>query len=85
MSNQSRHFCDGIKDRQIKLSVPTHKLLTTTDTCPTRWNNQHNQMKKNCVMRPITDHVFAKLARRNEIVELVEDSFNDSGVRFETC
>ena len=85
LSNQSRHVCDGIRKRQIKCGVPATKVLTTTDTCPTRWGNQYDQIEKNLVLLPVHGPVIeehkAASRRKNKDVILIEDSLDDSGKR----
>ncbi len=43
LANQSLSFAQGMKDEQIKAKVPDDKVLKCKTTCPTRWNNIHDQ------------------------------------------
>lgn len=81
LSNQSRHVFDAIRKLQIKANVKEHHILTTTDTCPTRWGNQFDQFEKNIVLRPVLDPVITKHKsdNRNQAVGMLEDVFDDGG------
>ena len=66
LSNQSREVTDGIHDRQVSAGIPLQKILTTTDTAPTRWGNQYLQIKQNCILRPVLDATVEQYKRNHK-------------------
>ena len=63
LSNQSRAVSDGIRKAQIAADVPLSKLLSTVDTCTTRWGNQSQQVSRNNMLRPVIDPVVETFKR----------------------
>ena len=65
LSNQSRAVSDGIRKGQIDSDVPLSKILTTVDTCTTRWGNQFRQVSRNNMLKPVIDPVVETYKREN--------------------
>lgn len=65
LKNQSRAVSDGVRNTQISAVVPLSKVLTTVDTCTTRWGNQFRQIERNNVLRPVIDPVVEAYKRDN--------------------
>ena len=65
LSNQSRAVSDGIRKGQLAADVPLSKILSTVDTCTTRWGNQFRQVSRNNVLKPVIDPVVETYKREN--------------------
>ena len=65
LSNQSRAVSDGIRNGQLSSDVPLSKLLSTVDTCTTRWGNQFRQISRNNTLKPVIDPVVETYKREN--------------------
>ena len=79
LSNQSRAVSDGIRKGQLASDVPLSKILTTVDTCTTRWGNQFKQVSRNNILKPIIDPVVETYKRDNRGKKdaIVEDDESD--------
>lgn len=65
----------GIREMQESHKVPSTRVLTTVDTCATRWGNQFRQIERNNVLKPVLDFVVDKWKRehKNRLDAIVED------------
>ena len=87
LSNQSRAVSDGIRKGQTDSDVPLSKLLSTVDTCTTRWGNQFRQVSRNNMLKPVIDPVVETYKRENRGKKdaVVEDDENDRTSRIGTA
>ena len=75
LSNQARAVSDGIRKGQLNSGVPRSKVLSTVDTCTTRWGNQFRQVSRNNTLKPVIDPVVETYKRENRSKKdaIVED------------
>lgn len=80
LSHQSRDVCEWLRDFQTDLKIPAHRVLSTVRTNSTRWGNQHAQIQRNNLMRPIIDPVLSRFRRDKlddpAIVEIESDAYD---------
>jgi hypothetical protein len=65
LKNQSRAVSDGLCKAQLAEDIPISKVLTTVDTCTTRWGNQFLQVSRANTLRPVIDPVVDAFKREN--------------------
>jgi hypothetical protein len=68
-----------VRNAQIAAGVPLSKVLTTVDTCTTRWGNQFDQVERDNVLRPVLDPTVESYKRDNRGKKdaIVEDDDNN--------
>jgi hypothetical protein len=87
LSNQSRAVSDGIRKGQIDADVPLSQILSTVDTCTTRWGNQFKQVSRSNVLKPVIDPVVDTYKRNNRGKKdaIVEDDESNATSRVGTA
>ena len=65
LSRQSRAVSSSIRDAQITVGIPPHKILTTSSIAATRWGGTFMQIEQNHILHPVLHPAVEKYKREN--------------------